>query len=143
PFAVSKSSEKTVVPGGGSGSPPPPPLSTNSSRFGEPVPAPLTTPVVASATIRSRTCCGVKLGFWDRISSATPAACGDAMEVPLMVLVAELLLNHAEVIDGPGPNTSRQVPKLENEARWSLIVVAPTVIAVGTRAGEKLQAFAL
>src|SRR3981081_3741818 len=36
----------------------------------------------------------------------------------------------------PGAKMSRQVPKLENEALASFCWVAPTVIAVGTRAGE-------
>src|SRR5262245_51601093 len=38
---------------------------------------------------------------------------------------------------------SVQVPKLENDARASVRVDAFTVIAVGTRAGEKLHASAL
>ena len=33
------------------------------------------------------------------------------------------------------------MPKFENEARASAMVVAPTVIAVGARAGETLHAF--
>ena len=35
-------------------------------------------------------------------SAATPATCGDAMDVPLMVRVAEVLPIHAEVIEEPG-----------------------------------------
>ena len=42
----------------------------------------------------------------------------------------------------PGAKMSRQVPKLENEARASVFVVAPTVLAAATRAGELLHAFA-
>ena len=38
---------------------------------------------------------------------------------------------------------STQVPKFENDARASVLVVAPTVMAAGTRAGEPLQALAL
>ena len=38
---------------------------------------------------------------------------------------------------------SVQVPKLENEARASVLVVALTVIASATRAGVKLHALAL
>lgn len=65
------------------------------------------------------------------------------MDVPLIVLVAELLEFQADVIEEPGANKSRQEPLFENEARASLEVVAPTVMASGVRAGEKLQAFAL
>ena len=36
----------------------------------------------------------------------------------------------------PGAKMSRHVPKLENDARASVFVVAPTVIAAATRAGE-------
>src|SRR5690606_12855043 len=43
----------------------------------------------------------------------------------------------------PGAKMSRQVPQLENDARWSLICVAPAVIAAGTSAGEKLHALEL
>ena len=41
----------------------------------------------------------------------------------------------------PGAKMSTQVPKFENEARASVLVVAPTVIAAATRAGEALHAF--
>src|SRR5262245_3251304 len=57
--------------------------------------------------------------------------------------VAVSLVNHEDVMLTPGPNTSTQVPKLENDARRSLMSVAPSVIASGTRAGEKLHAFRL
>src|SRR3954464_14553580 len=38
---------------------------------------------------------------------------------------------------------STQVPKFENDARASLLVVAPTVMALGTRLGEPLHALPL
>ena len=63
--------------------------------------------------------------------------------MPLIVLVAVSLVYQAEVMLWPGAKMSRQVPKFEKLARASVLVVAPTVIAVGTRAGEKLQALAL
>jgi hypothetical protein len=53
-----------------------------------------------------------------------------------MVLVAVLLVCHAEVIDEPGAKMSRQEPKLEKLERASVLVVEPTVIAEGARAGE-------
>jgi hypothetical protein len=36
----------------------------------------------------------------------------------------------------PGPNTSTTLPKFENDALASEMVLAPTVIAAGTPAGE-------
>ena len=65
-----------------------------------------------------------------------------AIDVPLMVFVAVLLVFHADVIEEPGAKMSRQVPMLENGDRASVLVVDPTVIAFGTRAGEELHAFA-
>ncbi len=53
-----------------------------------------------------------------------------------MVLVAEVLVYQAEVIDEPGAKMSRQVPKLENDERASVLVVEPTVIAEAARADE-------
>ena len=47
-----------------------------------------------------------------------------------MVLVAVLLVYHAEVIDEPGAKMSRQVPMLEKDDRASVLVVEPTVMAV-------------
>ena len=117
-------------------------METKSSRFGDPVPAPVTTPVVESATRRSRTCAGVKLGFAESTNAAAPATCGVAIDVPLMVFVAVLEVFQAEVMLDPGAKMSRQVPMLENDERASVCVVEPTVIAVPTRAGEKLHALA-
>lgn len=57
-----------------------------------------------------------------------------------MVLVAVLVVCHAEVMVEPGANRSRQVPWLEKEERASDWVVAPTVRAFATRAGERVQA---
>jgi len=81
-------------------------------------------------------------GFWARTSAAAPVTCGVAIDVPLMVFVAVLLVFHAEVMDEPGAKMSRQVPMLENDDRASVLVVEPTVIAAATRAGEPLQALA-
>jgi hypothetical protein len=47
----------------------------------------------------------------------------------------------ADLIDAPGANRSRQRPKFENEARASVMVVAPTVSAdVVALAGESVHA---
>jgi hypothetical protein len=53
-----------------------------------------------------------------------------------MVFVAVLLVFQAEVMLEPGAKMSRHVPKLENDERASVLVVAPTVLADATRAGE-------
>ena len=58
------------------------------------------------------------------------------MDVPLIVLVAVLPVYHAEVMELPGAKRSRQLPKFEYDARASVLVVAPTVIADAARAGE-------
>jgi hypothetical protein len=86
---------------------------------------------------------GVLATLAARINAAAPATCGEAIEVPLIVLSAVLLVYQAEVIDEPGANKSRQLPKFEYVARASTLVVAPTVIALGSRAGDERQASAL
>ena len=47
---------------------------------------------------------------------------------------------HADLIDEPGAKTSRQEPQFENDDRPSVEVVDPTVMAVGSDAGEYEQA---
>ena len=89
------------------------------------------------------TVAGEAPGFASRKSAATPATCGDAIEVPEIVLVAVSLVLHDEVMFEPGAKISKHVPKFENEERASVLVVDPTVIALATRAGEELQALAL
>ena len=71
-------------------------------------------------------------GLPSRYSAATPATCGVAIEVPLMVLVA--------VSGQPGRGDARaggeqvqQVPKFENDERASVSVVEPMVRPAGTR----------
>lgn len=64
------------------------------------------------------------------------------MDVPLIVLVAVSPVAHADVMETPGAKRSRQVPKFENEARASLLSVAPTVMASAVRLGEPLHASA-
>jgi hypothetical protein len=58
------------------------------------------------------------------------------MDVPLMVFVALLLFFQAEVMPEPGAKMSRQLPKFDHDARASVLVVAPTVMAEAARAGE-------
>ena len=69
-------------------------------------------------------------------SAATPATCGEAIEVPLRVAIALVAVYQAEVMELPGAKRSRHFPKLEYDARESELSVAPTVIALATRAGE-------
>ena len=90
--------------------------------------------------IAAVTVAGEALGFVSRNNAATPVTCGVAIDVPEMVLVAVSLVFHEDVMPLPGAKISRQVPKLENDERASLVVVDPTVIALATRAGDVPQA---
>lgn len=107
-----------------------------SSRFGEPVPGLVTTPGVAVAVICATASAGESAAVAESMRVAAPATCGEAIEVPEMVVVAVVEVYHADRIDDPGANRSRQVPTLECEARASPEVVAPTVTALVTRAVE-------
>ena len=51
------------------------------------------------------------------------------------------LENQADRIAEPGAKISTTLPKLENDERASVLVVAPTVMAWVTRAGDELAAF--
>ena len=62
------------------------------------------------------------------------------MEVPLIVFVAVLLVYHDDVMLTPGAKMSTQEPKFAHDAFVSLLLVALTVIAEATRAGDDLQA---
>src|SRR5829696_6294305 len=88
---------------------------TWSSRLGEPAPRPVRTSTVALSVSVLATWAGVRLGSASRSIAAAPATCGVAIEVPLIVFVAVLLVNQAEVIEEPGANTSRQEPMFEKE----------------------------
>ena len=58
------------------------------------------------------------------------------MDVPLIVFNAVLLPIHGAVILLLGAKMSTHVPQLEKEDRTSVLVVEPTVIAVGSLAGD-------
>src|SRR6185436_1088378 len=113
----------TVQFGGGGGEP----LRVKSSRLGEPVPMPVSTPVVARAFSSAITWAGVHVGCSWKTRAPAPVACGVAIEVPLMVLVAVSEVFQVEVMDDPGAKVSTQVPKLENDERASEVVVEPMV----------------
>src|ERR1044071_558116 len=98
---------------------------------------------LALLTSAACTVLGVAPGSFARYRAATPATCGVAIEVPLIVFVAVSLVCHADVMLDPGANRSTHVPKFENDDRTSPLVELPTVSAWETRAGEELQASAL
>ena len=98
---------------------------------------------MALFSIAAVTVAGDAVGFVSKKRAATPATCGVAIEVPEIVFVAVSLVFQDEVMLEPGAKMSTHVPKLEKDERASVIVVDPTVIALGSRAGEELQASAL
>ena len=81
-------------------------------------------------------------GLSPKIRAATPATCGDAIEVPESATGVEKFLASADGIETPGAKISTHSPKLENDARLSNLSVAPTVIASGADAGDAVQASA-
>src|SRR5688500_19180402 len=99
--------------------------------LGEPAPMPETRLGVARAMIPVRTVAGVASGLPCRYSAAAPATCGDAIDVPLMVFTPPL--SQVETTFSPGAYRSRQLPLLLNHVSWSTELVAPTVMAAGTR----------
>jgi hypothetical protein len=70
----------------------------------------VTIPFVVLPYSAVRTADGVALGFSCRYWAATPAVCGVAIDVPLIVFVAVSLVYQADVIDTPGANQSTQAP---------------------------------
>jgi hypothetical protein len=112
----------------------------NSNLFGLPDPALVTLPVVALFRIAVVTCVGEALGNTCRNRAATPAMSGAAIDVPLTLLVAVLLVYHADFTPLPGANRSRQLPVFESVARASVFVVKPAATAAGRLAGERLHA---
>lgn len=63
------------------------------------------------------------------------------MDVPEIVLTAVSLSFQALVMSCPGAKISTTPPKLLNEARWSRMLLAPTVMAGLARAGLTFAAF--
>ena len=91
---------------------------------------------VAALRMRVVNSAGVASGSLCRWSAAIPATCGDAIDVPDSERIAVDEVRHADTMLTPGANRSTHVPKFENDARMSVLPVAPTVIAVGSDAGE-------
>ena len=75
-------------------------------------------------------------GSSERKYAIRPATWGDAIEVPEILFVAVRDPIHVERISNPGANTSTHSPWLENQARSSISVEAPTVIEFLEAAGE-------
>src|SRR3954449_3770799 len=73
-----------------------------SRRFGEPVPALVTTPLVAWPVSAEATVAGDAPGLVCRYRAAAPVTCGVAIEVPLMVFVAVFEVSQDEVMFWPG-----------------------------------------
>src|SRR5690606_15175722 len=95
--------------GGGVVSPSP----TYSRRLGEPLPGLPTTPEVAAEVRAEETWAGVGEGLSARGKAAAAATCGLALDVPEMVLGAEVPLFPAEVMAVPGANTPSTETELE------------------------------
>jgi len=70
------------------------------------------------------------------MSAAAPETCGQAMEVPDLLVPPVSVFAEADLMLDPGAKISTQGPKLLKYDLASLLVVEPTVIAVGTKAGE-------
>ena len=112
-----------------------------TNKFGLAVPGFVTMPRVAAFNNVLVTSAGVAVGLDDKYSAATPATCGDAIDVPDNDATRVVLPMNAEVMLWPGAKMSTQVPQLENDARESTDVDAATVIASGALAGDRKQAF--
>ena len=113
-------------------------------RFGEPEPAFVTWLVVVFPRIAAATSADDAHGLAARNAAATPATCGEAIDVPLMVVVPPV--SQSDVMLAPGANRSTQEPKFENDDRASdtgvdgsagltYVPVDATVDAAGARAG--------
>ena len=99
------------------------------------------TPVTLFAEASVRTALAVLPTLNARATA--PATCGEAIDVPEIAAVAVLLPIHDEVMPTPGAIMSTHLPRLLKLANASLISLAATVIAAGTRAGDDLQASCL
>jgi hypothetical protein len=78
--------------------------------LGEPLPGLVTTPDVALLVNALATALGDLVGLLCRYKAATPATCGAAIDVPLIVKVAVSLVCQAEMMLTPGAKRSRQLP---------------------------------
>src|SRR5919106_4656395 len=77
-------------------------LDQKSRRFDVPVGRPVIRPVVAALTMAFLTVAGEAVRLFCRYLAATPATCGVAIDVPLIVRIAVSPVDHAEVMLEPG-----------------------------------------
>jgi hypothetical protein len=82
----------------------------NSRRLAVPVGMPLRRLSVAVLTSAFLTVAGDASRLFWRYLAATPATCGAAIDVPLMVLVEMVLVHHADVMLCPGAKISTTLP---------------------------------
>ena len=108
----------------------------NRIRDGEPVPADPIGVLVAVATTCSCTCAGVSELSSSSIMATTPVTNGAAIDVPDLLRKSVLLVYHDETMSAPGAKTSTQEPKFEDGTLLSARSLPPTVIAIGSDAGE-------
>jgi hypothetical protein len=85
-------------------------LDQNRRRFAVPVGMPLNRFGVAALTIAFRTVAGDATEFNCRYRAATPATCGEAIDVPLRVAVAVSLVYQDERMLEPGAKMSTTLP---------------------------------
>ena len=81
-----------------------------AKRFGEPLPDPATTPAVAVDVIHDATPDTESDEFALSAKAAIPATCGEAIDVPEIVLVALFDVCQADVMFEPGAKTSTHEP---------------------------------
>jgi hypothetical protein len=98
----------------------------------------ITEKVAAEYTI-AETAPGGRLGFAERRTAAAPVTWGQADDVPVSVRALLSPVFQAESIFSPGAKMSTQLPEFEKDGRVSSLLLAATVIAVGSEAGENLQ----
>jgi len=65
---------------------------------------------VAVVVIQAEICATEAFGAISKPSAATPATCGEAIDVPEIVFDAVVDVYHAEVMLDPGANTSTHDP---------------------------------
>ena len=90
-----------------------------------------------SSSISARTASGRAFGFAIKISATATLTCGHAMDVSDNVAASVSLRWPVDLTSDPGAHISVRLLEFENVALESVMVVEPTVIANGTKAGEK------
>tara|TARA_B110000503_G_scaffold28957_1_gene46379 strand:+ start:30016 stop:30324 length:309 start_codon:yes stop_codon:yes gene_type:complete len=84
--------------------------SRKTSRFTDPLPGFKTTFTVAAVASEDAICDGARVGLATMKRAIIPATCGAAIDVPLIVLLADGKPIQEDVINDPGANTSRHAP---------------------------------